>query len=157
MRSFKAVTFYYMLPFSIYIFFSSLEASSPQRFWGMIFIGSFFAIIGFFLMQNALKEEVPQAPLNISEEPIFKKEEGEMIKPIPTVIIDRSKEKEWEEKLHSKENEMLLLQKQLTSLQEELSLSAQQLKSREESIKELHFEVRSLLAISRGKNAPITY
>ncbi|MEI6531879.1 MAG: hypothetical protein WCN87_03565 [Chlamydiota bacterium] len=154
MRHFKAFTFYYMLPFSIYIFFSALQSPSSQRFWGMIVLGAFFAAVGLLLMQNALKAEKPEEPLAKPVEPVFKQEEVAVVKPMPAVIIDVAKEKEWEEKVRTKDAQILLLQQQINTLQADVSRSGEQLKSREEAIQELRFEVRSLLAISRGKSSP---
>lgn len=154
MRQIKAFSFYYMLPFSIYIVFSALQTTSTLRFWGMIVLGAFFALMGLFLMQNALAAE--PAPVSASEpvKPVPQKEEVETLMPAPTVIIDMAKEKEWEEKLSLKDEEILSLKQQLSTLQADMSRAEEQLKVRDSSIQELRFEVRSLLAISRGKSSP---
>lgn len=154
MRQIKAFSFYYMLPFSIYIVFSALQTTSTLRFWGMIVLGAFFALMGLFLMRNALAAEPAPAAAPGPVKPAPQKEEIETLMPAPTVIIDRAKEKEWEEKLSLKDDEILSLKQQLSNLQADISRTEEQLKSRDSIIQELRFEVRSLLAISRGKSSP---
>lgn len=157
MRHFKAFTFYYMLPFSIYIVFSALQSASSLRFWGMIILGAFFAIMGFLLMQNALASEKPVEPSPTLEENPPREENEKILMPpapAPTMIIDIAKEKEWEEKMRLKDEEILSLKQQQSTLQADLSRTEEQLKQREDAIQELRFEVRSLLAISRGKSTP---
>lgn len=154
MKNIKAFTLYYLLPFSIYIVFAALQAASTPLFWGMVALGSFFMIAGYLLMQQSLitapQESSPhkEPALPVAQEP--------QPSPLPApVVIDLRKEKEFEEKLRSKEEELLALRSQLSALQADLTKTDEQIKTRDATIQELRFEVRSLLAISRGKSAPV--
>lgn len=155
MRQPKAFTLYYLLPFGIYSVFAALQSPSTLQFWGLLVMGGFFALVGLFLLQSTLDKTTAPAPLSTTPpEPLTPIEEPP---PLPTpVIINHAREEELEALIKAKDEELLSLRQQQSALQADFAKNEEQLKAREASIQELRFEVRSLLAISRGKNAPAT-
>ena len=149
MRQTKAFTLYYLLPFAIYVLFAALQTPSKMAFWGLIAIGVFFALVGLFLLQNALVAVQPRVENVEPPAP-----------PVPPAkdetdsLLFLKRERELEERLAAQAEEINLLRAQNSTLTSEAELHAGEIKKREETIQELRFELRSLLAVSRGKSSP---
>ena len=148
MSHLRAFLFYYLLPFGIFIVFAALQSHTLPMFWGLITIGTFFALIGFYLMRASLKallkkeeSELAFAPAmaTVAEPELAAQQKAPEV---TTFVPPSGREEELEGKLKSMEEEWAAVVRQNNELQD-------QVKQKEATIQDLRFEVRSLIALSR--------